>query len=545
MDNNIVTISNQNKISLLKTQLHIYQSSLDALGNIIVDYLNGTLKDPKTTKQVIIKKCDEIKQDLISFIDDPVNNQIGASTNTFPNQVPTMIPISSNIKNEIPSTSLSTIVNNPVVKASTKRTRNSVKKESQDATLGYQFIFSDNSLPVMISMDTLLNNSNSLFTELSINALRNNSDIIRIDHPKSYFDIIHDVMKGIPYKQKKMDAKSKYKLYDEFEYYKVAVPTELSSYNTKELVNKKWKSDIFKVNVSDNIYKISKKNLKKRNIDNSFFDKRRDKRLRYDVDNDAIVLPFQTKYFEYIDTFIRTGRIQLKESDISHIKEIQKDFEAYGIPVDEKKWSVYSFQKTDMIGSDIISNEFAYYIHKWIPNKEWKIIYKGTKNGFSPSSFHKCCDNRGETLIVLYSRNNNVDCVFGGYTSVSWQSPRSNDSEYIKDPNAFLFTLQNPNGTLPSRYICKHPGSALVHSSSFGPIFGYTDICVEGELEKTIYINNKQKGKGYILNNDKQIFTCKNYIYTFITQEDNKDIKNIEKKYEFTIDEIEVFQSKE
>ena len=109
------------------------------------------------------------------------------------------------------------------------------------------------------------------------------------------------------------------------------------------------------------------------------------------------------------------------------------------------------------------------------------------------------------------------------------------ESDYIKDADAFLFTLENPDHTLPARFICKHHNSALVYNSHFGPIFGYTDFCYSGEDE------SKTCGKGYILDNDKQIYTCKNnnHIYSFVCKTSDKQENG--KMYSFKVEEMEAF----
>ena len=38
-------------------------------------------------------------------------------------------------------------------------------------------------------------------------------------------------------------------------------------------------------------------------------------------------------------------------------------------------------------------------------------------DGATPTDFHRCCDNKGPTLVVIKSGKN----VCGGYTSKSWE----------------------------------------------------------------------------------------------------------------------------
>ena len=59
-------------------------------------------------------------------------------------------------------------------------------------------------------------------------------------------------------------------------------------------------------------------------------------------------------------------------------------------------------------------------------------IFSGTINGFSASTFHGKCDNKGATIILVKSE---YDGIFGGYSSISWTS----DGTTKMDKNAFLF----------------------------------------------------------------------------------------------------------
>ncbi|CAF0959551.1 unnamed protein product [Adineta steineri] len=100
-------------------------------------------------------------------------------------------------------------------------------------------------------------------------------------------------------------------------------------------------------------------------------------------------------------------------------------------------------------------------------NQKWELIYKTTRDGFTANAFHVRCDNEGPTMTIIRSSN---DCIFGGYTSVSWASSEG----YQKDKTAFLFTLTNPHNIPPTKYNIKpdRVAYAVHHKSNFGPVFG-------------------------------------------------------------------------
>ena len=73
---------------------------------------------------------------------------------------------------------------------------------------------------------------------------------------------------------------------------------------------------------------------------------------------------------------------------------------------------------------------------KLTERKEFKLIYRASRDGFEAASFHAKCDDQPSTLTIIQTTK---ECVFGAYTSVAWDT--SNTSK--TDPNAFIFSLVN------------------------------------------------------------------------------------------------------
>jgi hypothetical protein len=71
-------------------------------------------------------------------------------------------------------------------------------------------------------------------------------------------------------------------------------------------------------------------------------------------------------------------------------------------------------------------------------------IYRGSRDGFQIRQFHNRCDNKGETLVIIQSKNNNY--IFGGYTTINcdsiiWNRKCGKDNNARKkdvDMNSFL-----------------------------------------------------------------------------------------------------------
>jgi hypothetical protein len=116
-------------------------------------------------------------------------------------------------------------------------------------------------------------------------------------------------------------------------------------------------------------------------------------------------------------------------------------------------------------------------------NQMWQLAYKGTRHGFASTDFHRFCDKKGPTLTVIQSSSG---YLFGGYTSANWVS--HDNWQWLEDMDAFLFTLINPNGILPTKYQINTQGrNAIGCKTSMGPTFGLWDICV--------YSNNNENAR--------------------------------------------------
>ena len=75
-------------------------------------------------------------------------------------------------------------------------------------------------------------------------------------------------------------------------------------------------------------------------------------------------------------------------------------------------------EKTSL--SAIIKNKNHHStVMSWLPpGATCSLLYRATSDGKSPADFHRCCDNKGPTLLVIRSG----EYIFGGYTSKSWKT---------------------------------------------------------------------------------------------------------------------------
>lgn len=124
-----------------------------------------------------------------------------------------------------------------------------------------------------------------------------------------------------------------------------------------------------------------------------------------------------------------------------------------------------------MIDSLIINKKSSDF-YKIFLNKKFRLIYRGSSNGFSSEAFHANCDRKPKTVTLIESTNG---YIFGGYTEAQWDG-----TQFKTDYNAFIFSLVNDaNKTIISKV--KVPQTAIYYHPSHGPVFGNGgDLIIQG-----------------------------------------------------------------
>jgi hypothetical protein len=111
--------------------------------------------------------------------------------------------------------------------------------------------------------------------------------------------------------------------------------------------------------------------------------------------------------------------------------------------------------------------------------KHFKILWRGSHDGFGGSDFHRQCDGHRNTLTVILDTNGNI---FEGFTPVEWESRKWNgktgdENNCFKADDSlrsFLFTLKNPHDIPERRFalMARSKHEAIRCDSRDGPCFG-------------------------------------------------------------------------
>jgi hypothetical protein len=132
--------------------------------------------------------------------------------------------------------------------------------------------------------------------------------------------------------------------------------------------------------------------------------------------------------------------------------------------------------------------------------KHFKILWRGSRDGFDVSEFHRRCDGHTNTLTVILDTKGNI---FGGFTPVEWESR----SGFKGDDSlrSFLFTLKNSHNIPARRFVLKPENRdfAIECYSDYGPYFGSgADICVSDKCNVNADIYSSF---GYTYKNDSGV----------------------------------------
>ncbi|CAB4433238.1 unnamed protein product [Rhizophagus irregularis] len=133
------------------------------------------------------------------------------------------------------------------------------------------------------------------------------------------------------------------------------------------------------------------------------------------------------------------------------------------------------------IDSRIITFQHTELISKWIDRLEntdemknlyeFKLIFRGTRDGFSASKFHEVCDYQSHTISIIKVKNSNE--ILGGYNPIIWKSDGTDGTT----KESFIFSFKNKENVeenVLSRV--KDEKYAIYNNPNYGPVFGACEL---------------------------------------------------------------------
>ncbi|KAK8803537.1 hypothetical protein WA158_001231 [Blastocystis sp. Blastoise] len=356
-----------------------------------------------------------------------------------------------------------------------------------------------------------------------------------IDHDDHYFDCILNYIRDNDCRIHIYPPEEWVYIYEDFVYYNIPIPSELSFIRYNYLRNKYYRQSQLFLLINKKKYVVEKLKLLEKCRPHSFFETIVSDENQRITDDGYWIINRSDIYFDYICQYINTDHFKVSQENIDDLDQIQSEFDFYGIHVNPREWEQYDPCHLYFNHSTILNANQCLILNQWYGKQtSWKLIYKGTRDGFSAQSFHNHCDNRGETIVLIQNKyDTSTTNIFGGYTSIPWTSP--SQAKAVEDTHAFLFTLQNVYTISPTKFPVINPRYAIRHSSLYGPIFGSS----EGNKYIDLFIDNN-------CNMNKNSYTSlsgtNNYENSLIQGHKLFVNTNSNKCYDFfTVDEIEVF----
>ena len=151
--------------------------------------------------------------------------------------------------------------------------------------------------------------------------------------------------------------------------------------------------------------------------------------------------------------------------------------------------------------------------------RQFRLLYSPTFEANKKEDFHKNCDNKGSTIILVETTNGRR---FGAFASLSWKS----NNQWVNDPFACIFSFDNHK-----KYKLLIPEYAYYGGPGYGPHFGLGD--------QLGFYNNGQDGKD--VNSMGFLDTIHNLNFKSKTY-DIQSIDEITLSNNYIINKMEVYQ---
>ena len=109
-------------------------------------------------------------------------------------------------------------------------------------------------------------------------------------------------------------------------------------------------------------------------------------------------------------------------------------------------------------------------ILSWLPSihksSKSNLLYRATRDGWTASTFHSKCNNKGSSITVIKT---DKGYVFGGYVDKAWNGI----GNYVSSNEAFIFSLKCHANLPPTKMkINTNNKSAIFDNPEYGPTFG-------------------------------------------------------------------------
>jgi len=212
----------------------------------------------------------------------------------------------------------------------------------------------------------------------------------------------------------------------------------------------------------------------------------------------AKVLPYKKilpkeLYKELLEYFLDHDSKPSDKSKSEEIREIKSE------PQTTKKPKEIGLTTID---TKIITNRHAELISKWIYRMdtnddlrtphEFKLLFRGSRDGFAPQQFHDICVNQTHTVTVIKVKDCNE--ILGGYNPIAWERGGF-FTRFSNNEESFIFSFKDKE-SIENHILSRVKDNTYAIRKRFGigPSFGSSDLiidfsynyCKKGSYEKEI-----------------------------------------------------------
>jgi hypothetical protein len=135
---------------------------------------------------------------------------------------------------------------------------------------------------------------------------------------------------------------------------------------------------------------------------------------------------------------------------------------------------IISYQHVELISKWINRLEFTDELSSSYQSYEFKLLFRGSRDGLTKKDFHRICDNNSRTVTIVKVKDSNE--ILGGYNPLEWKSKGG----YGTTEDSFIFSFNDNKGRIKnyilSRVINEKKAKAIYNGYSYGPSFGASDL---------------------------------------------------------------------
>ncbi|EXX54238.1 uncharacterized protein OCT59_027421 [Rhizophagus irregularis] len=190
-------------------------------------------------------------------------------------------------------------------------------------------------------------------------------------------------------------------------------------------------------------------------------------------------------YKDLLKSYLKPSNQAIKKTEPNIFKDVENVNEINPKNIDSK---IITSQHAELILKGINmnnSNIFTSIFSKFIKDKDttpatvnatFKLLLRGTRDGFTSKKFHETCDDQSHTVTIIKVKDNNE--ILGGYNPVAWKS----DNSFGGTKDCFIFSFKGDNNIenhILSRIKYEHESMAIFNSNWAGSSFSTNDLSLD------------------------------------------------------------------